>query len=500
MEIRYSNNKLFEEYVERLEKVSALNSAAALLQWDEETYMPLAGAAGRARQLATLHQLSHEQFTSEEFGSLLSSLAKESLTPFEEKNVSLTQYDFERETKLSSAFVHRLSRKISEAYHAWTAARKENNFRVFAPHLKAVVELKREEAEMRGYMAHPYNAMLDAYERDLSVSALDDLFSKLKTNLEQLISKTKHYHWPQAEILSGTFNKDDQWRWGMFLLSRLGFDFTRGRQDISIHPFSTQIGPGDTRITTRIDERDLMNMTFSTIHECGHALYEQGLLENVSALPAGTYTSLSIHESQSRLWENCVGRNFMFWVHFFPELQKHFPSFGQTDVLSFSKAINKIQPSLIRTEADEITYHYHVMVRYEIEKMLFEKSISVDDIPAVWKELYKAYLDVDVPDDNNGCLQDVHWSHGSFGYFPTYSLGSLYAAQFWEAAKRSVDNLETNLENGSTTELLHWLRENIHRHGRLYSTEALCIRVTGEPLNPSYFNTYYLHKLQKMFE
>lgn len=499
MEVSYSNNERFSDYVNRLETISAINGATALLQWDEETYMPQGGAGSRSQQLAILHQLSHEAFTSPEFGMLLKELSTAQLTAFEQKNVALTKYDYDRETKLSPAFVHRLNKKISEAYHSWAAARKANDFTVFAPQLTDLLQLKIEEANIRGYDGHAYNAMLEAYEKGLNVTVLDTLFSKLRPAITALIEEAKNCEWPAADVLSGSFPKDRQWAWGMFLLQRLGFDFNRGRQDISIHPFSTQIGAGDTRITTRIDEQDFMNMTFSTIHECGHALYEQGLNEKLSALPAGAYASLTIHESQSRLWENCVGRSFLFWVHFFPELQQHFPEFANTDVLSFSRAINRVQPSLIRTEADELTYHFHVMIRYEIEKMLFDKTIKVNDIPSIWKQLYKEHLDVDVTDDNNGCLQDVHWSHGSFGYFPTYSLGSLYAAQFWQAARTALPHLKSDLENGKTSELLQWLRTNIHQYGRLYSTEELCIRITGEPLNIDYFRTYYKEKLKILF-
>jgi carboxypeptidase Taq len=291
------------------------------------------------------------------------------------------------------------------------------------------------------------------------------------------------------------FPRQQQWDWGMHLLKHLNFDFDSGRQDISEHPFSTSFHPNDVRITTRIAEEDFGNMTWSCIHEVGHALYEQGLPVQEYGLPLGEACSYSIHESQSRLWENNVGRSKLFWQHYYPLLTNFFPQqFGKVSLEEFYLAINKVQPSLVRTEADEISYHFHVYIRYELEKKLIEGSLPAKDIPIFWKEHYQRLLGVAVPDDKAGSLQDVHWSHGSFGYFPTYSLGSFYAAQFYETAKTSISDLESQVSEGRFSELLSWLRTHIHSKGRKFTSEQLCKEVTGEPLNTKHFLDYIMNK------
>jgi carboxypeptidase Taq len=286
----------------------------------------------------------------------------------------------------------------------------------------------------------------------------------------------------------------------MYLIKELNFDFDAGRQDLSEHPFSISFNANDVRITTRVAEDDFGNMTWSCIHEVGHALYEQGLPLQQYGLPLGEACSYSMHESQSRLWENNVGRSRIFWKHYFPQLQQHFPEqFKAIDLERFYKAINKVQPSLIRTEADEITYHFHVFIRYELEKRLIEGSLTADEIPAFWNEYNQKLLEVTVPDDKRGCLQDVHWSHGSFGYFPTYSLGSFYAAQFYQAAKNDIGNLEDQLANGNFSDLLTWLRINIHSKGRRLTSEDLCQEVTGKPLEINNFVQYILDKYSVIY-
>jgi carboxypeptidase Taq len=278
------------------------------------------------------------------------------------------------------------------------------------------------------------------------------------------------------------------------------FDLEAGRQDISEHPFTTSFSSHDVRVTTRIDEKDFGNMTWSCIHELGHALYEQGLPGDQYGLPLGEPCSFSIHESQSRLWENQVGRSHSFWKFYYPQLQKIFGQLEKISVDDFYKGINKVKPSLIRTEADEVSYHFHVYVRYQLEKKLIEGSITVKDIPRYWKEEYKKHLGIEVPDDLRGALQDVHWSHGSFGYFPTYSLGSFYASQFFLKANQLIPGLQKQIESGKFDELLNWLRANIHQYGRYYTSEELCSRVSGETLNIKYFIQYLLDKYRKIYQ
>ena len=323
--------------------------------------------------------------------------------------------------------------------------------------LDALIELKKQEAEILGYADHPYNALLDEFEKGATVALLDRTFNDLLPSLKELADRIANKPQVDDSFLQQPFPKQQQWDWGMHLIKELKFDFESGRQDISEHPFSISFNKYDVRITTRVDESDFGNMTWSCIHETGHALYEQGLPEEEYGLPLGEACSYSIHESQSRLWENNVGRSMIFWQHYFTDIQKYFPSqFANVTLDQFYKGINRVQPSLIRTESDEINYNFHVYIRYELEKQLLDKKLATRDIPEYWNSQYKKYLDVEVPDDKKGCLQDVHWSHGSFGYFPTYSLGSFYAAQFFDVAKKQLQSLETEVATGNTGSLLQW--------------------------------------------
>jgi len=388
-----------------------------------------------------------------------------------------------------------MSEAISQSYQFWLDARKQNNFSIFEESLSKLVELKKQEANYLGYEGHLYNALLNQYERGATVGMVDPVFNNIRQPLKELIDKVANKPQVDDHFLQQHFDKSQQWKFSMQLLKEMQFDFEAGRQDISEHPFTTNFSSEDVRLTTRIDEKDISNMTWSCIHELGHGLYEQGLPAKEYGLPLGEYASLSIHESQSRLWENNVGRSSSFCKYMFPLLKSYFPTEMQkVSVEQFYHSINKVQPSLIRTEADELTYHFHVIIRYELEKKLMENSITVKDIPAYWNEQYKKYLGVDVPDDKRGCLQDVHWSHGSFGYFPTYSLGSLYAAQFFNAASSQIKDLQTEIVAGNFASLLQWLRTNIHQYGRKFTSEQLCERVTGEPLNIDHFMKYAREK------
>jgi carboxypeptidase Taq len=342
--------------------------------------------------------------------------------------------------------------------------------------------------------------LLNEFEKGCTVNLLDKSFSTILPTLKNLIDRITASKQVDDKFLRQNFPKQQQWDWGMHLIRELNFDFDAGRQDISEHPFSVSFNRYDVRITTRVDENDFGNMTWSCIHETGHALYEQGLPEEQYGLPLGEACSYSIHESQSRLWENNVGRSLIFWRHYYPQLQEFFPlQFGGVSLDQFYRGINKVEPSLIRTEADEISYHFHVYVRYELEKNLLDKSISTSDIPAFWNNAYKTYLGVDVPDDRKGCLQDVHWSHGSFGYFPTYSLGSFYAAQFFDTAKKELPALETEIAAGDTTSLLGWLREKVHKKGRFFTSEELCRQITGKTLDASHFVNHLLDKYVSIY-
>ena len=491
-----NEDRLYLRYKTYLQKIADIKYASAVLQWDQETYLPKNSGDARGRQIATLNELAHEKFTAESFGDLLNDLsAKEDLPPGEKRNVQLSLQDFTKSKKLPSPFVRKMSEAINKSFHAWISARRQNDFSIFKDPLQEIILLKREETELIGYEKHPYDALMDEFDKGLTTTITDKLFADLRPQLTGLLNEIKAKPQPDDSFLHQHFPKDKQWDAGMEILKRMHFNFDAGRQDISEHPFTTSFGSTDVRVTTRVDENDFSNMLWSCIHEGGHALYEQGLPESEYGLPLGEYCSLSIHESQSRLWENCIGRGMPFWEHNFPLLKEYFPQqFNNTTVHQFYAAINKVQPSLIRTEADELTYHFHIMIRYELEKLLIEGTINAADIPAYWNELYKRYLGITVPDDVRGCLQDVHWSHGSFGYFATYSIGSLYAAQFYSTLKNERPVIETEIARGDMSAVKEWLQKNIYRFGRFCSSEDLCRQVTGESLNSKFFLNYAKEK------
>jgi carboxypeptidase Taq len=491
-----STQDLYITYVDRMQKIADIRYAAAVLEWDQETYLPPKGATARSRQLASLSEIAHEWLIAPDLGDLMQELMQRGdLQEDERRNVELSLEDFNKQKKFSPAFIRRLSEASSRSFHSWIQARAANSFAIFKDDLHQLVDLKKEEAEMAGYEGHPYNALLDNFEKGCTTTLLDHVFGTIRIPLKDILDRIALRPQVDDSFLHKHFPRNLQWNFGLDIIRQLGFDFSAGRQDISEHPFTTSFNARDVRITTRIDENNFNHMTWSCIHETGHALYEQGLPPQYYGLPLGEFASLSIHESQSRLWENNVGRSLAWWRTVYPRLQAIFPQpFGGVSAELFYDAINKVAPSLIRTEADEVSYHFHVMIRYELEKRLIDGSLDVGDIPRWWKENYAAWLGVDVPDDKHGCLQDVHWSHGSFGYFPTYSLGSFYAAQFYETAENQDVNISRSIQDGNTNPLLDWLRNNIHRHGRRYTSEQLCQIATGKGLDIQHFLDYLLKK------
>ncbi len=495
------STNLYAQYKTTLQKIADIKYASAVLQWDQETYLPKNGNDARGRQIATLNELAHEHFTADSFGNLLEELsAYKNLADKEKRNVQLSNEDYNRNKKIPSAFVHKLSSAINVSYHAWIQARRENSFISFEKPLQQIIDLKKQEADLLGYEKHPYDALMNDYDKGLTTSITDKLFAALRPQLSDLLAKIAAKPPADDSMLHQHFDKTAQWDTGIEILKRMYFNFDAGRQDISEHPFTTNFSSQDVRVTTRVDENDFSNMLWSCIHEGGHALYEQGLPNDEYGMPLGEYCSLSIHESQSRLWENCIGRGLPFWKHNYTLLQEKFPQqLSNKTMEHFYSSINKVQPSLIRTEADELTYHFHVMIRYEIEKLLIEGSISAKDIPAYWKEYYQKYLGITVPDDVRGCLQDVHWSHGSFGYFATYSIGSLYAAQFFAAIKKQIPTVELELNNGNNLPVLKWLQTNIYDYGRYYTSENLCKNVTGEALNSIFFTDCVQEKYYQLY-
>ncbi len=496
-----NNNKLYELYVQKMQKIADVRHSISILNWDKEVNLPSKGGAARSRQVATLAGISHEMFIDKELGSLLKTLHEgNSLDRFQTKNVEHSYRDYRKFIKYSTDFVVRMSETTSAAYHDWLKARQENNFDLFQEGLGKIVAIKKEEAELLGYDKHPYDALMDIFEPGANTADTDVLFKNVREQLVGFVRRIREKPQVEAGFMHKFYEKDKQWQLGLDMLKNMGYDFDAGRQDISAHPFTTNFSASDVRVTTRIDEQDFGNMLWSCIHEGGHALYEQGLPDEQYGLPLGNYLSLGIHESQSRMWENNVARGLPYWKAHYKKIQDIFPNnLGEVSLSNFYKAINRVSPSLIRTESDELHYHFHILIRYEIEKGLIEGSLECKDLREIWNSKYKEYLGIDVSDDMHGVLQDIHWSHGSFGYFPTYSMGSFYAAQFYKQAEKDIPKLTEQLEQGDNAALLAWLRDNIHQHGRLYTADELCKQITGEKLNFSYFMEYAEEKYSGIY-
>ncbi len=496
----------------RLLEIRRIQSAASVLSWDQETYMPAGGGAARAEQIATLEGLAHQKLVSGEVERLLAQwvdpasgeAAESQGESWDEPSRALLREasrDFDRAKKLPSDFVIRLSRECSLAQQAWVTAREESRFSKFLPSLKTVLGLKREEAQYLGYEHSPYDALLDTYEPGATVAQLTPLLTRLRERLVPLLQRVQGSAVTiDDSCLHQSFDQAKQVEFGRLVLTAMGYDFDRGRLDLSAHPFTTSFHPTDVRVTTRVFEKDLPSCLFSCIHEGGHGLYDQGLDPRYYGTPLGESLSLGFHESQSRLWENCVGRSLPFWRCFYPILQHTFPQQLATVPLDrFYAAINRAAPSLIRVEADELTYNLHIMLRVEIEQALVEGRTQAEDLPGIWNEKMQSYLGIVPGQDAEGVLQDVHWSMGAFGYFPTYTLGNLYSVQFFEQAKQELPQLDEEIEAGHLLPLRRWLEQKIHRWGRMFTPDHLARRVTGSGVDPEPFLRYLEEKYRLLY-
>jgi carboxypeptidase Taq len=489
---------MYSKYVNYLETSYDIRSALAVLHWDMETQMPDGGATLRGRQLATLSSIIHERATSKEYQNILEQLAGvDSLSNEQQRNVSDSYKDLKKSLKYSAEFVHRESLLENKGVQSWKNAKKNNDFKSYAKDLENIINLRKEEADILGYEGHIYNAFIDKFEPETTVADLDIVFSGIKENLKPLMDKIIEKQKPSLGFIHAEFDEDKQWDFGLMLLRQMGYDFNHGRQDKSAHPFSTSFGVEDCRITTRVTKDNFFEMISSCVHEGGHALYERGLSSKHYGLPQGRSNSLGIHESQSRFWEKNIGMSKSYWKLNFPKIQNEFKDqLGNISFDEFYSSINHVSPSLIRTGADEVSYHFHVLIRYEIEKMILTDQVKVMELPELWNSLYKKYLGVDVPSDSMGVMQDVHWSDGSFGYFPTYSLGSFYAAQWHSKIKDQTENFEDKIQSGNFEFVRQWLSKNIYSAGRIYSPKEIAINATGEELNVDYYLDYIKGKYQ----
>lgn len=495
----------FRELCELSRQAATLDSVQQLLNWDQETYMPPAGGAFRADQQALLAALVHERRTAARVGELLAACeADRALTadPAGETAACLREMrrDYDRLVKLPAALVAEIARVGSRAQEVWKDARARSDFALFAPWLEQMFVLMRRKADCLGVPpgGEPYDALLDEYEPGARATQIDAVFSSLRVRLADLIADVSvGGSPPDTSVLGVRAEPTRQHELGLFVLRAIGFDLDAGRLDTTTHPFCSGLAPGDTRLTTRYRDERFTDALYGTLHEAGHGLYEQGL-PKLSAQPGGhagvspvfgtplaEAVSLGIHESQSRLWENFVGRSRAFWSWLFPHARRILaPALDAADADRIVRAVNTATPTFIRVEADEATYNFHVMLRFRLERALLNREIEARDVPGEWNRAFKHLLGLDVPDDRRGCLQDVHWSFGLVGYFPTYALGNLYAAQFWESARRAIPDLEDRIARGDFAPLRTWLNQNIHRHGRRFRAADLCRLVTGSDLSP----------------
>ncbi len=492
----------YEDFIDEVKTVSRIQAIQGQLGWDQQVMMPPNGANARADTLAWLSGRAHETLTSKKMEDLIYELEKNisKLDDDQKTNVTEMRRTFDKSTKLPAEFIEKVTKTRSKGMGVWAEARKNNDFDLFAPLLGELVNLAREKISYLDKGNTPYDTLLDDYEVGLTVDYLDPLFAELKEGLIEILNKIMNAKKQQISKLDMTFPVKNQEAFCLKISEQMGFDFNSGRMDTSSHPFSIGISVGDTRITTRYDENEPFSCLYAVMHETGHGLYEQGLPDEFALTPRGTAISLGVHESQSRLWENQIGRTEEFWKYSLPLFQKEFPDFPKDiDAAQMNLIANQVEPSFIRVEADEVTYNLHIILRYEIEKQLFNGTLDVNDLPKVWNEMFKEWFGLDVENDSNGVLQDIHWSMGAFGYFPTYTLGNLYAAQLFDSMKNEFEDVNKMIEKGNWSPLLKWLREHIHEKGRLYNPSDLIENATGKKPSSAPFLKYLNEKYGRIY-
>lgn len=497
-------DRLFAEVREHARQTALLASTASVLEWDERTYMPGAAGEYRAEQIAQLAGMAHARWVDERFGDNLTRLADQlhgDSTTDAGATVAELKRQYDKKTRLPQSLVEELARTSILGQQVWSEARRDDDFAHLRPVLEKLFDLKRAEAAALGYRDSIYDPLLDEFEPGASTAEVRAVLAALRdalTPLARAIAGSGRR--PDVSLLERQYPVDAQREFAREAAARVGFDFARGRLDTTAHPFCTSLGPHDIRLTTRYNEREFGDAFFGTLHEAGHGLYEQGLPPDEFGLPLGEAMSLGIHESQSRLWENLVGRSRAFWEHMFPAARSAFSqALASTSLDDFYFAINDVRPSLIRVEADEVTYNLHIFVRFELEQALLADDLRVADLPAAWNEKYRDYLGLTPPSDAVGVLQDIHWSGGAIGYFPTYALGNLYAAQFFEQAESEVGPLNEQFRRGEFQPLLGWLRQKIHRHGRRMRAAELVQNVTGRPLSHEPLLRHLERKLRPLY-
>ncbi|MCL4559971.1 MAG: carboxypeptidase M32 [Chloroflexi bacterium] len=481
-----------------------LSNVAALLSWDEQTKMPPGGAEARSYQMAAVSRLAHEKFTSDEIGRLLEDLQvyENQLDPDtdEARLLHITRRDYNKRIRVPSTLVSEFARVTAAAHTTWVVARQQSDFGKLRPDLERIVALRREYASLFAPYDHIYDPLFDDYEPGMKTAEVRQIFDRIRPQQVALVHAIAERPQVEDAFLHKPFDEQKQENITVDVITRFGFDWKRGRQDRSAHPFTTSFSPGDVRLTTRFLPDSGISALFSSMHECGHALYEQGINPAYARTPLGQPPSMALHESQSRLWENLVGAPYDFWVYYYPRFQETFSTqLGNVDLEAFYKAVNKSEPSPIRVEADEATYNLHIMLRLELEIALMEGKLEVRDLPEAWNERMREYLGITPANDAQGVLQDVHWSGGSIGYFATYALGNIISVQIWERILSEIPDLPAQIRRGEFASLRAWLEERIHRFGGKYEPQELVQRVTGSRIDPEPYLRYLRTKFGEIY-
>ncbi|MFZ5916886.1 MAG: carboxypeptidase M32 [Chloroflexota bacterium] len=497
--------KKLQALKERLAEVHDLQTASGVLFWDQSTYMPPGGAPARGRQLATLSKMAHEKFIDPDIGRLLDALEPyaEGLPPDSDDAclIRVTRRDYEKAVRVPPEFTGQLNSHQVEAYQVWAEARPANDFAAIRPYLEKTIHLSRQWANFFPGYEHIADPLIDVQDYGMTASTVAALFAELRQQLVPIVEIITAQPPAGDAFLRRHYPEAQQWAFGLEVIERFGYDFERGRQDKTHHPFTTAFSIGDVRITTRVKENDLTEALFGTLHESGHAMYEQGIHAELEGTPLAEGTSAGVHESQSRLWENQVGRSRSFWTFFYPRLQAVFPEqLGHVSADAFYRAVNKVQRSLIRTEADEVTYNLHVMLRFDFELALLEGRLAVRDLPEAWRERFRADLGIVPPDDRDGVMQDVHWFAGVVGgVFQGYTLGNVLSAQFFEAALKAHPEIPAQMAQGEFGALHGWLKAHIYQHGRKFTTADLVERVCGGPMSVEPYLRYLRAKYGELY-
>jgi carboxypeptidase Taq len=493
---------LEKEFLDYVKKMCAYNEALGLLYWDLRTGAPKQGVEQRSEVIGMLSSDVFKMSTSEEMAAYIANLANQELSETTRKVLEECKKEYERNKKIPAEEYKEFVILQSKAESVWEEAREKSDFKMFSPYLEKLVDMTKRFVKYWGYEGNMYDVLLDLYEPGITVAVLDQVFGELREKIVPLVKQiSESPNKPVTNFLFETFPKENQRQFSLDILAKMGYNFHAGRLDETVHPFAIGLSPGDVRVTTRYDELDFRTAVFGTIHEGGHALYEQNISTELTGTPLCSGTSTGIHESQSLFYENIVGRSLLFWKNNYDLLKKYTNGqFNKVEIADFYRAINESKPSFIRIEADELTYPLHVIIRYEIEKGLFNGEIEVKDLPMIWNDMYEEYLGIRPENDAEGVLQDVHWAGGSFGYFPSYALGLLYAAQFKNKMLEELPNFDLLLEEGNLLPIKEWLTKNIHQYGKLKKPLEILNDVTGEGLNAQYLIDYLYEKFGKVYQ